>query len=469
MPKTTKAGKPKQSELPSTLQNSGGKAQRTFTKAYDAAIGQYGDEQRAHQVAYAALKHTHERVGDSGRRRARGRRARPTPRPRVVETPTGPPRGASMRTPRSSTSTTWPSSCRSRAGPRCRSRSWSRRCRRPTTARRRSRWDKKRRRRRGRRSRNEAGAGPDRLTTRPSCGKSAGPAQRQRMGNGTVRHRAEQAAGGALELEPVRRLQEDDVGPEPIGRHPPAADGQRRCARVAVGDLPALGADRRGQLAVGGHQGQHPTLVGAIEADTREPLRALRLDAGDGRCAAVPRRGIEGLGIPLDRDQLRVLEPLGQRGVRGVGRSRFGSRCADRRQHVRPDGIEDALHVRCVGGGRDDQVLVRQHDAELAVRPVAAVAVPGLPELEAVALPPVRIRFVRVGDVRPASPRPPSPRSAAAGRPSGRAADTADPGGRWPRWWRGSRRSRCRVRAGTGSSRTARSRVARTTEAAGTR
>lgn len=29
MPKTTKSGKPKQEELPSTLQRSGGKAQRT--------------------------------------------------------------------------------------------------------------------------------------------------------------------------------------------------------------------------------------------------------------------------------------------------------------------------------------------------------------------------------------------------------------------------------------------------------
>ncbi len=74
MPKTTKAGKPKQSELPSTLQNSGGKAQRTFTKAYDAAIGQYGDEQRAHQVAYAALKHTHERVGDKWKKKGKGKK-----------------------------------------------------------------------------------------------------------------------------------------------------------------------------------------------------------------------------------------------------------------------------------------------------------------------------------------------------------------------------------------------------------
>jgi cation transport regulator ChaB len=74
VPKTTKSGKPKQSELPSTLQNSGGKAQRTFTKAYDAAIDQYGDEQRAHQVAYAALKHTHEKVGDKWKKKDRGKK-----------------------------------------------------------------------------------------------------------------------------------------------------------------------------------------------------------------------------------------------------------------------------------------------------------------------------------------------------------------------------------------------------------
>ncbi len=74
MPKTTRSGKPKQSELPSTLQNSGGKAQRTFTKAYDAAIDRYGDEQRAHQVAFAALKYTHEKVGDRWRKKEKGRK-----------------------------------------------------------------------------------------------------------------------------------------------------------------------------------------------------------------------------------------------------------------------------------------------------------------------------------------------------------------------------------------------------------
>ena len=64
MPKTTKAGKPKASELPSTLRRSSGKAQRTFTKAHDSAAEQYGEGERAHRVAMAALKTTHEKVGD---------------------------------------------------------------------------------------------------------------------------------------------------------------------------------------------------------------------------------------------------------------------------------------------------------------------------------------------------------------------------------------------------------------------
>ncbi|MGW6172480.1 ChaB family protein [Arthrobacter sp. NPDC055138] len=64
MPKTTKSGKPKQSELPSTLQRSGKKAQETFAEAHDSAADTYGDEERAHRVAYSALKHSHEKVGD---------------------------------------------------------------------------------------------------------------------------------------------------------------------------------------------------------------------------------------------------------------------------------------------------------------------------------------------------------------------------------------------------------------------
>lgn len=64
MPKTTRGGKPKKDELPSTLQRSNAKAQRTFAKTHDAAADEYGDEERAHRVAYSALKHSFEKVGD---------------------------------------------------------------------------------------------------------------------------------------------------------------------------------------------------------------------------------------------------------------------------------------------------------------------------------------------------------------------------------------------------------------------
>jgi hypothetical protein len=64
VPKTTGSGEPVQSELPSTIQRSGAKAQHTFAKTYDSAEEQYGDGERAARTAFAALKHTHEKVGD---------------------------------------------------------------------------------------------------------------------------------------------------------------------------------------------------------------------------------------------------------------------------------------------------------------------------------------------------------------------------------------------------------------------
>ncbi|MCB7136057.1 ChaB family protein [Cellulosimicrobium marinum] len=64
MPKTTRDGDARESEIPSTLQRSDEKAQRTFAKAYDAAMEQYGSAERASRVAFAALKHTHEKIGD---------------------------------------------------------------------------------------------------------------------------------------------------------------------------------------------------------------------------------------------------------------------------------------------------------------------------------------------------------------------------------------------------------------------
>ena len=64
MPMMKKSGKPKKKELPKTLRKSGKKAQRTFAKAHDAAAEEYGEGQRAHRVAYSALKSKFEKAGD---------------------------------------------------------------------------------------------------------------------------------------------------------------------------------------------------------------------------------------------------------------------------------------------------------------------------------------------------------------------------------------------------------------------
>src|SRR3954447_1109459 len=74
MPKTTKGGTAKKSELPGTLKRSPAKAQRTFAKAHDSAVDEYGDERRANQVAWAAVKHSFEKVGDHWEKKAGGRK-----------------------------------------------------------------------------------------------------------------------------------------------------------------------------------------------------------------------------------------------------------------------------------------------------------------------------------------------------------------------------------------------------------
>jgi hypothetical protein len=55
---------PAKDELPSTLQRSPKKAQRTWSKAHDSAVKEYGEGERAHRTAYSALKHSFEKVGD---------------------------------------------------------------------------------------------------------------------------------------------------------------------------------------------------------------------------------------------------------------------------------------------------------------------------------------------------------------------------------------------------------------------
>jgi cation transport regulator ChaB len=64
MPMMKGNGKVRKGELPSTLRKSKPKAQRTFAKAHDSAVDEYGEGERAHRVAYSALKHSFEKVGD---------------------------------------------------------------------------------------------------------------------------------------------------------------------------------------------------------------------------------------------------------------------------------------------------------------------------------------------------------------------------------------------------------------------
>src|SRR5215217_3429739 len=54
----------KDEELPSTLERSPAKVRRTYEEALDSAHREYGDEQRAHRTAWAAVKHIAEKKGD---------------------------------------------------------------------------------------------------------------------------------------------------------------------------------------------------------------------------------------------------------------------------------------------------------------------------------------------------------------------------------------------------------------------
>lgn len=74
MPKMMGKKKPKKKELPKTLVKSSKKAQRTFAKAHDSALEEYGSEERAHRVGYKALKHSYEKVGGHWERKEKGKR-----------------------------------------------------------------------------------------------------------------------------------------------------------------------------------------------------------------------------------------------------------------------------------------------------------------------------------------------------------------------------------------------------------
>jgi cation transport regulator ChaB len=51
-------------DLPSTIERSPKKVQRTYAKALDNAHEQYDSEERAHRTAFAAVKHVAEKKGD---------------------------------------------------------------------------------------------------------------------------------------------------------------------------------------------------------------------------------------------------------------------------------------------------------------------------------------------------------------------------------------------------------------------
>jgi cation transport regulator ChaB len=61
---------PAREELPSTLVRSAKDAQETWIKAHDSAVETYGEGERAHRTAFAALKHSFEKVGDHWERKA---------------------------------------------------------------------------------------------------------------------------------------------------------------------------------------------------------------------------------------------------------------------------------------------------------------------------------------------------------------------------------------------------------------
>ena len=65
MPKKgSEAERIEKDRLPSTLERSDQKAKDTYAETLASAEDSYGDGARAHQTAWSAVKHTHEKVGD---------------------------------------------------------------------------------------------------------------------------------------------------------------------------------------------------------------------------------------------------------------------------------------------------------------------------------------------------------------------------------------------------------------------
>ncbi|MFF5217717.1 ChaB family protein [Micromonospora sp. NPDC000442] len=62
---------PARKDMPTTLKRSPKKAQDTYAEAHDSAVDSYGEGERAHRTAFAAVKHSFEKVGDHWEPKAR--------------------------------------------------------------------------------------------------------------------------------------------------------------------------------------------------------------------------------------------------------------------------------------------------------------------------------------------------------------------------------------------------------------
>jgi cation transport regulator ChaB len=62
---------PGREELPDTLKRSPKHAQEIWIETHDSAVESYGEGERAHRTAFAALKHSFEKVGDRWRKKRR--------------------------------------------------------------------------------------------------------------------------------------------------------------------------------------------------------------------------------------------------------------------------------------------------------------------------------------------------------------------------------------------------------------
>ena len=110
----------KKEDLPGTLKRSPAKAQRTYAETLDSAEEQYDSEARAHQTAWAAVKHSFEKVGDHWE--AKGERGPSDPQskqssPAKRERPSRPMAGSTPRATRRGSLTSGPGVPASTAAP----------------------------------------------------------------------------------------------------------------------------------------------------------------------------------------------------------------------------------------------------------------------------------------------------------------------------------------------------------------